>query len=487
MNRKLFKIMALLSAGCVLMTGCGGSSKDKTPTLNVTEYGKNEVIKTLTLDGNVESTDKNSTITTELVNYKVKTLNFKVGDYVNKDDVICELDTTEIENDIADLEKLISNSKQLSDYDYDQYKKALEKTKENGNETLADAQKDIDSARNQYNNQKSEYDKYINIYNECINSANQAKEMAESTDDEQEKANYSAQYQASMESAGSAMAAYEAASAGMKQAEASIRVCENIYNQKKQQVDGEISSAQYKVDRYSLEATGSSENQKQLDELKLKLEKAKIKSDKSGIVASVSAEEGKVCAEGIILTVQSASDMCVHVNVKEEDMLDIKSGMKAIITTSARDKQEYTGSVDRVIDIKSEAGFDGYINIDDSTDFRIGMTAKVKIVLSDDSDMLSVNNSCIFKKDDMKYVYEVEKQTDGTYKVRKAKIEEGNKNDKYTVISGESLEEGDLIATSPSRCSDGDIVKIRNSKKDKENKDSSTSSSDSSEAGENNG
>ena len=484
MNKKLLKIMALLSAGCVLMTGCESSSKDKTPTLNVTEYGKNEIKKTLTLDGTVESTDKNSTITTELIDCKVKALNFNVGDYVKKDDVICELDTTEIDKDIADLEKLISNSQQLSDYDYNQYKQALEKAKQNGDDTLKKAQNDIDSARNEYNNQKSEYEKYVNLYNECVSAANQAKDMADSTGDEQEREAYTAQYQASMESAGNAMAAYEAASAGMKQAEGSIKVCENLYDQKKEEVDSSISKAQYQVDRYSLAALGSSENEKQLEELKSKLEKTKIKADKSGIVSSVSAEQGKMCTDGIIMTIQSASDMCIHVNVKEEDMLDVKSGMKAVITTSAREDEEYSGAVDRIIDIKSEKGFDGYINIDDSTDFRIGMTAKVKIVLSDDSDKLSVKNSCIFKKDDEKFVYEVEAQSDGTYKVRKAKIEEGSKNEKYTVISGEGLAEGDLVATSPSRCSDGEIVKIKESKEDK---NSTKSDGDSSGAGESNG
>ncbi len=308
--------------------------------------------------------------------------------------------------------------------------------------------------------------------------------MADNAGSDEERASYSAQYQASMESAGNAMAAYEASSAAMKQAEASIKLYQNAYDQTKKEVDSNISSAQYQVDRYSLAGSGSSENEKQLEDLKLKLEKTKIKADKSGIVASVSAEEGKLCTEGIIMTIQSASDMCVHVNVKEEDMLDVKSGMKAVITTSAREDEEYTGTVDRVIDIKGEKGFDGYVNIDDSTDFRIGMTAKVKIILSDDSDKLSVKNCCIFKDEDQKYVYEAEEQSDGTYKLRKSKIEEGSKTDAFTVISGEGLEEGDLIATSPSRCSEGKTVKIKKLKKDK---DSSQEDSSSSEAGENNG
>ena len=92
-------------------SGYGKRRQNKTgntvPTLKAYEFGKNDVVKTLKVSGEVESTEKNSTITTELVNCKVKTLNVSVGDRVKKDDILCELDTSEIEKEIAEMPKVV--------------------------------------------------------------------------------------------------------------------------------------------------------------------------------------------------------------------------------------------------------------------------------------------------------------------------------------------------------------------------------------------
>lgn len=462
MKKKIFGFAALISSLCLVVSGCGQNKTGNTvPTLKAYEFGKNDVVKTLKVSGEVESTEKNSTITTELVNCKVKTLNVSVGDRVKKDDILCELDTSEIEKEIADLEKLISDSRQLSDYDLDQYKQNLEKTKKNGNEALDDAQSKIDDAKKALEDQKSLSSKYYSAYEASLNAAEEAKNAAENAESEEEAAAYSAEYQEYMKAAGTAMASYEAAQAGISQAESAVKLSENMYSQTKKEVDSSISSAQYQVDRYSLASGGTSEDQKKLDDLKSQLEKAVIRAEKDGIVAAVIAEEGKTCQNGIIMTLQSAADMCVHVVISEEDLLDVESGMKATITIPARDKEEYSGAVDRVIDIKSQNGFDGYINIDDPTDFRIGMSAKAEIVINDSSDQMSVRNSSVFKNTEQKdCVYEAEKQGDGTYKIREVEVETGIRNDQYTVVSGEGLDEGDIIIIAPSRCKDGDIINV---------------------------
>lgn len=118
MNQKALKIAALFCAASFFMTGCKSDEQNTVPRMNVAEFSKNDLSQVLSVDGKIESTDKDFSITTELVNYKVTSINFKVGDRVNEGDIVCELDSAELESEIAELEKLISDSGTLYDYRY---------------------------------------------------------------------------------------------------------------------------------------------------------------------------------------------------------------------------------------------------------------------------------------------------------------------------------------------------------------------------------
>lgn len=347
--------------------------------------------------------------------------------------------------------------------------KELENTKKSGDLKIKEANDKLSDARNSYNNYKSSYENNLNRYNELTSEANSLKDAAAACENPDEAAMYVEQYQAKMMEISAAMNAYETAYNAMEAAKESISMYETALESEKISVKGEIDAAQYNIDTYSLTENSSSDNTKKLEELKESLENTKIKADKSGVISMINAEEGKTCQNGIIMSLQSVSDVCVHVTISEEDMLSVKKGMKAVVTIPARKDDEYTGSVDRVIDIKSEQGFDGYINIDDTENFRIGMNAKVKITTVDEPEVLSVKKSAIFKNDDDRScVYEAEKQSDGTYKIREVEVEEGISKELYTAVTGDGLEEGDYIVLNPAKCSDGDVVDVRLQKKKKD-------------------
>lgn len=469
MDRNILKFTALLSAAAFLFTGCESKSKDTVPTAKVEEYSKNDLYKTVSVDGTVESTDKDTAITTELVEYKVKALNYKVGDTVNAGDIVCELDTTDLEKEIADLESNISNTDVLSDYQFQQYQKALENAKKSGELQLSQARKEIDDANAEYSRKKDEYNKNIQLYNNLNAAAEENKNAAQNCSDPQQAESYYAQYQENIRAASEAMNAYESAYSEMLTAENSIASCQNNYDSVKLSTDNDIEQAKYKIDTYSISSGNTSENKEKLDRLKRSLENSKIKAIKSGVVSTVTAEVGKICSNGAVMTTQSTSDICIHVTIKEEDLLSVKSGMKALVTTSATGNKEFEGTVDRILDIKSQDGFDGYITINDTDDFRIGMTTKVKIVTTDESDVLSVNNISLFTNDDGKTcVYEAVKQSNDSYTVTETVVSIQTKTPKYTEITADSLQEGDLILTDPKKHSDGDKVQISKAEKKSE-------------------
>lgn len=466
MNRKALRIAALLSAAAMLITGCSSSSssdENALPKVSVNELEKKDLSEKLTIEGTVESAELDSTITTDLTTCKVSSVKVSVGDKVSAGDILFELDSTEIQNDIADLEKSIADSDTLYDYRYNQLIKNLDSVKKTNDLNIKEAQKNVENLRNSYNTQKSEYDNQLNSYNNLKAEAEDARNRAGSASDENEAAALMAEYQSKMSEAAQAYSASETAYAQMLSISSSIPLAEKTLESVKISASDKESEAQYEIDTYSLTSSSSTDAVKELEELKRKLDKTTIKATRDGVVSSVSAEEGKTCSNGILMTLQNASDMCIHISIPEEDFLTVESGMKAVITIPARKDDEYTGIVDRVLEIKNTNGFDAYVNIDDTTNFRIGMTAKVNIITVDAADVLAVTNKSVFEDEETgrKYVYEAEKQSDDSYKLRKVEVTEGITGDTYTEISGEGLDEGDYIVSKPDKSEENDIVDVR--------------------------
>ncbi|MDO5558192.1 MAG: efflux RND transporter periplasmic adaptor subunit [Oscillospiraceae bacterium] len=472
MRKKFREMAAIMCLSAFCLASCQSAAEaDTTPTARVGEFSKNDIYNTLAVDGTIESADSNNTILTNLVTYKVKKVNFKVGDHVNAGDVVCELDTTDLENDITDLENRISNSDTLSDYQFEQYEKALDTAKKSREMQLNEAQKAIDDANNAYNQIRDSYNNNLQKYNDVSSQAGQAKANYENAQDEGSAAMYYQQYQTLMQEAAGYMTAYEAADAKLSSAQSAISSCQNAYNSAKLSADNEVEQAQYKVDTYKISSDSATVNDSkdQLEKLKKAKKDAQIIAANSGIVSSVSAEAGKVCADGVVMVTQNDSDICVHVTIKEEELLSIEPGMKALVSTPATGNETFDGIVDRVLDIRSQNGFDGYIAIDQTDSFRIGMNAKVKIVITDEKDVLSIKNNALFTNEDGNTcVYEAVEQADGNYTITETQVDVETHDSTLSKISADSLSEGDYIVLDPKKYSDGDSVKVRvsNSKKD---------------------
>lgn len=464
MKKRLMKMTALLSAVCFLACGCGSQPKeDRVPVLKVNEFGKKDLSETLEYSGSVESSEKDSSVTTELTDCKVKSVKVSVGDRVKKGDVLFELDSTDIERQIADLEKIISDSNALYDFKYDKLQKDLDSANRANALDINEASSNLSKLRNEYNSQSNEASNQNSRYNSLRAEADELRNRIASCEDEAEMTALQMEYSAKMSDASAALSAYEMASSQMKSLSQSISVAEKALSAAKLAASGDTADIQYQIDTYSLTADSSNENTKKLEDLKEKLEKTVIKSAKDGVVSALYAEEGKVCQTGLLMNLQNSDDMCVHVSVPEEDLLSVKNGMKTELTILARKDEKYSGSVDRILEIKTGEGFDCYINIDDTKDFRIGMTARAVITTVDAADILAVTNTSIFEDEETgkKYVFEAEKQGDDNYKIRKVEITEGIVGKTYTGITGEGLEEGDYIVAVPKKCKENDIVNVR--------------------------
>ncbi len=463
MNRKTVRTAALVSALCLMVTGCGKADKKEpsVPKATVASLSRNDLSQTFSVSGLVESSERDSTITTELTGTKVLKVNCSVGDTVKAGDIVCELDSTEIEQEIGDLRKMMTDSDTLYDYRYEKLKKDLESTRQSGRIQLQETEDRIAELRKNISDYESQYNSSKNRYNDLCSEANDIKNQISSCESMEQAAVLTEQYQAKMQEAAGEMASYERADEAAKQLRSSLKSAESSLESQKISVQSSIDNVQYQIDTYSLTEKSSSENQKQLEELEKSLENTKIRADRDGVVSVINAEAGKVCREGIIMSITGASEMNVHISVSEEDLLRIEKDMEAVITIPACRDEEFTGAVDRVIDIKSAQGFDAYVRIDDTDKFRIGMNAKVKIKTVNAPDVLSVKSKAVFEEDGKFYVYEAEKSDGDNYVLRKAEVTKGLEKGSLVEISGEGLDENDYIVQVPKRFSDGQTVTVK--------------------------
>lgn len=125
-------------------------------TVEVEPVQKRDLSDTISVKGTVAGAS--STNVTSKAASEITSMNVQVGDIVKEGDVLCTLDSTSIEEKIADLEKSMSNANAVSSINTQQAADALQQAKDDQTTTLAAAQKTLDRAKDSYNGAQMLYD-----------------------------------------------------------------------------------------------------------------------------------------------------------------------------------------------------------------------------------------------------------------------------------------------------------------------------------------
>lgn len=175
-----------------------------------------------------------------------------------------------------------------------------------------------------------------------------------------------------------------------------------------------------------------------------------IRAPISGIVSSVNVKKNSVIAENTsVITIADTDKMQVKLSVNESQISEIKVGQKAIVTGVGFKNSEYTGEVTNISNeaekIVGPTGKETVVNVivkldNTSKDIKPGYTAKCRIIISEDDNVLLTPYESIKSDDNGKeYVYKYENG-----KAVKTYIETGNEyQNGFEIVSG--LENGDKI------------------------------------------
>ncbi len=469
----LLVVLALAAAIVLRFLPQKGAAQGSTVSfVRTTTLQKTSLENSVSTTGTVESANV-STVTTDL-KYTVKSVNVQVGDTVQAGDVICTLDTEDLEKQIERAKESLTDQTEQTQEAYDKALKSYNEAKKDYDDAVTaaddaeddyyDSWDDLNAAVNQvsalqadYNSKQSQLSSMLTEYNEAVSTYGVDSDEAKAAKDRYEKfeqndaqdaqqALQNAQsitgYQSLVQAKDQAVAAWEQAKTAKEQAEKQLETASES-----------LDTAKKKLDK-----SGSSDT---LEDLQEQLTKCTLTAETSGTVTSLNATVGSICSD-TVATIQDTNALKIAVTIQEYDVPNVSIGMKARITSDATDG-EISGTLTQISPTataatggqsssSSSGTFSAEVSVDGaSSGLLIGMNANVEIVQSTTDNVFVVPYDAVGTEDDgTKYVM-VKTGGDGADTTfEKVTVTTGAENDYYIEISGDALSEGMEVRSSAS-------------------------------------
>ncbi len=465
-----------------------GGSYVRTVTLQ-----KGTLEDSISATGTVQSSDV-SNVTTDL-KYTVKTVNVQVGDSVEEGDVICTLDTSELEESIRKLQESLADAKAEAQKQYEKAQASLTEAEENVKSTYDDmkeAEDERDSAKSAYETAAAAvkgYQAEVDAANADLltklnarQAALDAYTAAGGTVDENgdpvtsatsEAASTAADLSALADALVKANGEYKSAEQTLKTAEANLQTAQSAsnytalssaynqaqtaYEQAKTTYENAIKTSETAEESRdtALENYNKAGESDELEELQSQLEKCTLKAETSGKVTAVNATVGSAI-DGAAATIQDTDSLKISITIAEYDIDSVSEGMHAVITSDVIDG-EINGTLTQISPTASGGGsssstFSAEVTVDDeNSGLLIGTNAKVQIIQSTTEDVFTVPLDAIEEKEDgTSVIYVQSGEENGEPVFEEVQVVAGATNDYYAEVSGVDLEEGMIVRASAS-------------------------------------
>ena len=469
----LLVVLALAAAIVLRFLPQKGAAQGSTVSfVRTTTLQKTSLENSVSTTGTVESANV-STVTTDL-KYTVKSVNVQVGDTVQAGDVICTLDTEDLEKQIERAKESLTDQTEQTQEAYDKALKSYNEAKKDYDDAVTAAddaeddyydswddlnaavnqvsalQADYDSKQSQLSSMLTEYNEAVSTYGADSDEAKAAKDHYEQFKEGDAKAAQTALehaqettgYQSLVQAKDQAVAAWEQAKTAKEQAEKQLETASESLDTAKKKLDN----------------SGSSDT---LEDLQEQLTKCTLTAETSGTVTSLNATVGSICSD-TVATIQDTNALKIAVTIQEYDVPNVSIGMKARITSDATDG-EISGTLTQISPTataatggqsssSSSGTFSAEVSVDGaSSGLLIGMNANVEIVQSTTDNVFVVPYDAVGTEDDgTKYVM-VKTGGDGADATfEKVTVTTGAENDYYIEISGDALSEGMEVRSSAS-------------------------------------
>ncbi|MCR5733797.1 MAG: efflux RND transporter periplasmic adaptor subunit [Lachnospiraceae bacterium] len=361
-------------------------------TFDTVTVEKRDLMSTVATTGTVVSEDTR-TISAALKDTKVEHINVSVGDYVEQGDLLVTFTVDSINQEIADLQQDIAENKAVQNIDSGNSERAYYYSFGTESITIRDLQTKIDRAQK-------------DLYEACDAYGTLKKEKQDKIDSGELSPEDAEQ-----------MYADRIANAYMAQEKAQL----NLDDAKQALID-EIykgsNTLANSADTYNKNTIKSSDStntlERQLRNYLDSLDNYQVTAPVSGLVTKIDVQEGNSFTGGNILTIQDTDSFYVSTEIDEYDIPDIELGQRVVIRTDATRDDELDGVVDTIAPTattSSSSGSSGQSSGSSNATYtvkiriltaddrlRLGMTAKLSIIIDEKKDVLTVPYDAIYEK-----------------------------------------------------------------------------------------
>ena len=470
----IFLVIVLVVA-LVLVNVLGKSGKaaaDSYQFVRTTVLTKTTLSDTVSVTGTVKAGSSASVTASDSVKtYKVTAVNVAVGDTVRKGDVIATLDTSDVEKQIANAQLQLSDTQTDARKNYTQAVEDQTTNLATAQENLDKAQKNYDtlgiddyytsmaSAANsgktnreivtdwytRYAEEIAGYENTLANLNIQLTQAQQDGDTARADDLQGQIADYTsreniAKAQCSIPELG--LQGFDAVS----QTYNKIEQYRDALEQAQQSYQNSATSASRSVDNAETKLEQSQREDDTLTNLQTALENCTLTATMDGTITALDATVGAVCS-GTVATIQDVDNLTVEVTIPASSVGRLKTGLQCNITSDATD-DTITGTLTRIDPVANDSGSFGAtvtVNGQDSG-LLVGIPAKVEIVISAKDNVFTVPRDAVGTNDDgSTYVLRKTGGEGVDMTFEQVAVTEGDTNDYYVEITGDDLNEGDVI------------------------------------------
>lgn len=434
---------------------------------------KRDIEDYISVSGQVES--ENMVKITSTLTAKVQSINVEVGSEVKAGDVLCTFDSEDLQAQYDQLLKTQQNAQGMSDNAHRVNERNLQNAKTERDATLAQAQRAIDEAVSARDSAHQKEVELVDQYNATQVSVGELSGQLNTAADPETYAQISARLEAAQMQLQTIDSSLQALREQFSALDSAVQSANDAYASADRSTSSMIQSYQDVLDNEQF-SNDTSSTQTELDKLSDMIEQCTVRAPKDGIITSLNIAEGSIPTTDALMTIENTDALKITVSIAESDILKIHEGMAATVKTNATGDEEFDATVSRVVNIykasasaspyggvaDSTGGYSAEITIDHpNTDLLIGMTAKVKIILQEKKDVLSVPYESIVEDEDGAYhVLLAQLQGDGTYRAKAAAVTPGMEGTYYTEITSDEVNEGDKIVMTPGDYQDGDVLPI---------------------------
>ena len=481
-HKKLVIVLAIIIAVVAfIVSSCMRAAEAVSNVLayqfvRTTTLQKTSLVNSVSVNGTVASGSKASVTASDSVKTcKVTSVNVAVGDTVRLGDVIATLDTTSIEKQLQSAQENYGDTVQ------DAAKSYLHSV-EDQSTNLTQLQEDLDKARQDYDtlgltdvyasmqnadgatgNARELVEYYYGMYTEQIAGlentiANLQIQITQAQSDgtperQQELQGQLQDYQNQLSVAKAQCSIPELGLQGfdtIAQYYSKIEQLKQALDAAQRAYDNAATSNARQVDSAGTQLERAQRDPDTLTDLQTSLEECTLTATMDGTITELNATVGSVCS-GTVATIQDVDDLTVEVTIPANTVGQLTPGMQCKITSDATGSTEIGGTLTRIDPVANKDGaFGATVSVNGAdSGLLIGIPAQVEIVITQKDNIFTVPRDAVGTAEDGgSFVYRKTGGEGVDMTFEQVPVTTGDANDYYIEITGDELQEGDVIRAS---------------------------------------